>query len=460
MNDMSARKEHAAFWSVVASAVLTLGKLIAGLLSGSLALLSEAGHSLLDTGATLLTYFAVKAANRPADDEHHFGHAKIEAVAALAETVLLFLLAIGVFIEAILRLMSLEPHHVDANPLAFAVLLISISIDFVRWRSLHKIARETKSHALEADALHFSGDMIGSVLVLAGLLAVYFGFEQGDAIASLGVTLFIAVAGYRLGKKTIDTLVDTAPEGLADTIREIINDVAGVIHIDYIRLRPSGAYVIGEIGIFVPRTLAFEQVARVKNDVAHALERHCPDVRATITANPYALDDETILERVLLVAARRRVPIHHVTVQDIDGHASASLDVEVDGTLPLHAAHDIASSLEKAIAAEIGTSIEVETHIEPMDMQQRAATNAADSWTQTLTTVLSHYAAQDGIIHDIHNVRVRESEGKLTVNYHCRTQGHLSVNDTHKAVDAIEHKVRVDYPNIIRLVGHAEPIRP
>lgn len=459
MTDISTRKEHAAFWSVVASALLTMGKLVAGLLTGSLALISEAGHSLLDTGATILTYFAVKASDRPADNEHHFGHAKIEAVAALAETVLLFLLSIAVLYEAISRLLEQEHHIVHANLLAFTVLIISISTDFIRWRSLHKVAQETKSYALEADALHFASDMIGSGLVLIGLIAVYFGFESGDAIASLGVAGFISIAGYHLGKKTIDTLVDTAPKGLAEIIRKVILDVTGVISIDYIRLRPSGAQVIGEIGIYVARTLAFEQVVRVKDEVGTALRHACPDVQATITANPLALNDESVLERVLLVAARRRIPIHHVTVQEIDGHTSVSLDLEVDGTLSLNVAHEIASALEKAIADEIGTAIEVETHIEPMEVHQLSATNAADSWTQTITIALSQYAAREGIIKDIHNVRVRESNGRLLINYHCRTEGDLSINDTHKAVDAMEHSLRADYPHITRLVGHAEPIR-
>src|SRR4051794_35396302 len=213
-------KRKAALASIFASAVLTLGKLAAGLLSGSLALLSEAGHGLLDTGATILTYYAVRAADKPADEEHHYGHGKIEAVAALIETGLLLVLAAFVLYEAIHRLLSPALEKVEATWLTFGVLIVSIIVDVVRWRSLNAIAKRTKSDALAADALHFSSDFVASFLVLIGLAATHYGFAQGDNFAAIGVALFIAIAGYKLGRRTIDTLVDAAPAGLTERMRQ------------------------------------------------------------------------------------------------------------------------------------------------------------------------------------------------------------------------------------------------
>ena len=197
-------KEKAALASIFASAGLTLAKFIAGILSGSLGLMSEAGHGLLDTGATTLTYFAIRAAAKPADDDHPYGHGKIEAVAALAETGLLMVLAVGVLVFATRELYTASA-HIDANWLTFAVLIVSIIVDAVRWRGLSKIAQETGSEALSADALHFSSDLISSALVLVGLLFSRYGFVQGDAIAAIGGALFIGIAGMRLGRRTIDT---------------------------------------------------------------------------------------------------------------------------------------------------------------------------------------------------------------------------------------------------------------
>ncbi len=211
----SALKRRVALVSIAASVVLTLVKAIGALLSGSLALLSEALHGLIDIFATVVTYFAVRAADQPADDEHHYGHGKVEALAALAETALLFGLAGAVAWEAVGRLRGDAAHPVEVTPIVIGMLLFAIAIDITRWRTLSIVARDTRSEALAADALHFSADAVSSGLALAGLIAVSVGFPKGDAIAALGVAAFISVAGYRLARRTVDTLLDAAPPAWA-----------------------------------------------------------------------------------------------------------------------------------------------------------------------------------------------------------------------------------------------------
>jgi cation diffusion facilitator family transporter len=457
MTEIAHRKEQAALASILASSLLTLGKLAAGLLSGSLALISEAAHSLLDTGATIITYYAIKAAGKPADDEHHYGHGKIEAVAALGETGLLFVLAGFVLVEAVSRLGGHPSEPVEANGLTYGVLIIAISIDLVRWLSLRKIAKETNSDALAADALHFYSDMVGSVLVLLGLIATQFGFQQGDTLAAIGVALFIAIAGYRLGRKTIDTLVDVAPPGMADHLRKIVSDIPQVVAIDQIRLRPAGTHIFGEIVIAVPRTHPLEKVPAIKEAISAALLQAYPELIATITANPRALDEETIIERVLLIAARRGLPIHHLTIQDINGTKSVSLDLEIDGRLTHGEAHDTATHLEAAIRDEIGMDIEVETHIEPLDPAERAGTNADAKTIDEIQASIARHALSGAILTYVHDVRVRAHPSGLVVNYHCWVDPNLSVDAVHSAVDAVDRRVRRDFTHITRIVGHAEP---
>ncbi|MDB5594338.1 MAG: Cation diffusion facilitator family transporter [Hyphomicrobiales bacterium] len=451
-------KRQAALASIFASALLTIGKLVAGLLSGSLALLSEAVHGLLDTGATILTFFAVQAADKPADDEHHYGHAKIEAVAALAETGLLIVLAIGVIVEAVRRLMTPSLEHVDANWLTFAVLIVSIVVDVVRWRSLDAIAKRTKSDALAADALHFSSDFVASGLVLAGLLATRFGVAQGDSLAAVGVALFIGIAGYRLGRRTIDTLVDAAPAGLSERLRRTVESVPGVVDIEVLRLRPAGPQVIGELSIAVPRTMPLEKVFTVKQRVIAAIAEDMPEVDLTVTANPRALDDESVLERVLLIAARRRLPVHHVTIQDVGGKKSISLDVELDAHMSHGAAHELASSLETAISEELGSDVEIETHIEPLEVDELSGRDLAPERTREIKKVLVSGALNGGIISDVHHVRARDTDAGIVVNYHCRVDPALSVHAVHEAVDVLDRHLRAEVTDVVRVVGHADPL--
>ncbi|WP_424361739.1 cation diffusion facilitator family transporter [Methylocystis parvus] len=452
----ASRKITAAKASIAASAFLAAAKLVAGLWSGSLALLSEAGHAFVDTGATALTYYAVREAEKPADAEHHYGHGKYEALAALVETGLLFGLAIVVVGEAFRRLG--EPHvEIDAGWLAYGVLGVSIVIDFVRARQLGEIAREERSDALAADAMHFASDLVSSVLALIGVAAAHYGFPQGDALASFGVAAFIAIAGYRLGRRTIDTLLDAAPGDLTPQIEHAIRDVPGVITLDELRLRSAGAEVIGDATIGVARTLRVEQAARIKAAVSEAILSVAPHARITITADARALDDETVVERIMLVGARRHVTAHHIIAQQIGERLSIGLDIELDGAMPIGRAHAIATDFEGAIRDEFGADVEIETHIEPLSPHVLIGRDVDSALTHEIAAALDRYSGQVGYIANIHDLRVRETSGGLVVNYHCAVDPSVPVETVHEAVDALERRVREEYPEILRIVGHAEP---
>jgi cation diffusion facilitator family transporter len=449
------RKLTAAKASIAASALLTCAKLAAGLWSGSLSLLSEAGHAAVDTGATILTYYAVREADKPADAEHHYGHGKFEALAALMETGLLFGLALFVVEEAARRLG--EPTPVDADWPVFAVLGVSIMVDFARSRQLSNIAKAEGSDALAADALHFASDLIASILVAAGLAATRFGFVHGDAFAAFGVALFIAVAGFRLGRRTIETLLDAAPRELVPKLEQVIGEVPGVIALESLRLRTVGPNVIGDASIAVSRSLRVEQAARIKDAVIAAMEAHSPQSRITVTTEPRALDDETVIERILLVAARRHLPVHHIIAQQIDERLSICLDLELDAAMSLQRAHGFATEFENAIRDEFGADIEIETHIEPLAPHILIGREADPVMREAIAEALAKYAAAQGDVHDIHDVRVRGTADGLVVNYHCRLDDLQTVEAAHEAVDAIERRLREDFPTILRVAGHSEP---
>lgn len=459
MEDHAKIKSQAALASIVASVALTAGKFVAGLLSGSLALMSEALHGLLDVGATLLTFFAVKAADRPADDEHHYGHAKIEAVAALVETGLLMALSAGVLFEAARRLLAAEAPMVDATWLTYGVLGVSIVVDLVRWRSLAAVAAQTKSDALAADALHFSSDLVASSLVLAGLVATDFGFKDGDALAAIGVSLFVAIAGYRLGRRTIDTLIDKAPDGIAEDVRAAALSVSGVAAVEALRLRRAGPAVLGELSIAVARTLSPDRIMAIKAEVAEAIAKRCPEASLTVTANVRMLSDETVLERVLMAAARRRLAVHHITIQEVNGTKSIGLDLELDARMPLAEAHETASALEAAIRDELGADVEVDTHIEPMEIEELEGRDAAPAVVSRVAEALTRIAAQSGAVGEVHDVRVRETAAGLVVHYHCRVDPARTVADVHADVDRIDRKAQAELPEVARIVGHAEPVK-
>ncbi len=455
----NARKERVALLSILASAGITVGKLVAGLLSGSLALLSEAGHALVDTGATIITYFAVRAANKPADREHQYGHGKFESLAALAETVILFMLSGIVVVQAIERIAE-GGGHFESTPLAFAVLLVSIAVDVNRVRSLRQVAKETGSQALAADALHFASDLAGSGLVLLGLGAAAVGFRYGDALAAIGVAGFIAIAGWRLGRQTLDTLLDAAPKGASDRITALVAQVPGVVELGELRLRSGGAESFGEMTVFVSRSLSLDRAGLIKEQILRTVRAEYPRTSLTVVVVPRALDNETVFDRIMLTAARRRVPVHHVTVQDIGPRMSIGLDIEVDGRMSLEGAHGLASGFEAALRDEFGADTEVETHIEPLRVAHLTGQEAAADIVRSIAILIADIAAATGGLLDVHDVRVRNTPAGQVVMYHCRAEPSLDVQHVHDSMDRLEHKLRIERPDIIRAVGHAEPMSP
>lgn len=453
---MQDEKEQVALTSIFASAGLTIAKFTVGILSGSLGVLSEAIHSLLDLGATMLTYFAVKISGRPADDTHHYGHAKVESVAALIETGLLFVTCAWIVYEAVHRLMTGEL-EVEASIWAIAVIVASILVDFFRARALTRVADKTGSQALAADALHFSSDMLSSSVVLIGLVFVWFGWPEADAVAAIGVALFVCLAGWRLGRRTIDTLIDAAPEGAVDRIEAIAERISGVVAIERLRVRPAGASLFVELEIAVGRTLPLDRVKTLSEKIKAAITKEMPEAEVTVVTHPRALDDETVMERVTVIARNRGLAVHHVTVHATPDHLSVSLDLEVDGRMPLGEAHRIASELEFAIADEFGEEVEVETHIEPLQRDGLVGTDIEAARRTEMERVIGEMAAGHGV-HDVHALRARDTADGLIVNFHCRLGAGHPVEAVHNAVDALERDIRSHWPEVTRVVGHAEPL--
>ena len=456
---MQSEKEQVALTSIAASAALTLAKAAVGLATGSLAILSEAGHSLIDLGATVLTYGAVRISGKPADEEHQYGHGKFESVSALAETALLFLLSGVVIWEALKRLLEHEEHAVSANAWAFGVIVLSIVVDFFRARALSRTAKQTSSHALEADALHFSSDLWASLAVLVGLGGVRLGLSWADSVAAIVVAVLVCVAGWRLGRRTIDTLTDVAPEGTSEKVRMIAARVPGIVKVEQVRAREVGEKTFTDLTVAVSRTLPLDRVSAIKEAVTVAIRKQMPGAEATVTTDPVALDNETVLDRVMVIARSRALAVHHVTVHEIAGRLAISLDLEVDGKLSLGEAHTLADGLEGAIAGELGADVEIDTHIEPLQPHRAGGREAPPERVKAVTLALAEIAAEGRVVRDIHNVRVRETDEGEIVNFHCRFDPSLTVQAVHEKVDTVERALRARSPSIKRVIGHAEPMR-
>lgn len=448
-------KTSVAAISILASGGMAAAKLVVGIAIGSLALISEALHSSIDLVATIITWAVVRISDKPADDEHHYGHGKLESISALGVTALLYVLAGGILVQSYSHLREgTPPPTISAVP--FVVLVIDIVVNLWRARALHRAARETRSEALAADALHFASDVMGSCAVIVGLILAAFGFWWGDAAAAAVVAVMIAALGLRMASSTVQTLVDRAPEGALERATAAIRGVPGVIDVERLRVRMVGATTFIDSIVNVPRTYPIDRVEEIKRNAQAAVTKAFGDADLTFTAVPVARDNETVRDRITVIARNSGLAIHHVTVHDLVAKLIVGIDLEVDADMQLEAAHEVANMLEQNIQEEFGADVEVDVHIEPLEPELPFGVDAAPERVQTIAAALTEYAA-GGEIHDIHNVRVRDTEGGEIVNFHCRATPSMSVIKVHDQVDAIERRLRRAFPSVKRVISHAEP---
>src|SRR5665213_2372175 len=261
---------------------------------------------------------------------------------------MLYVLAGGILVQAYGHLRQGAPPPIF-SVVPFIVLLVDIAVNFWRARALHRAAQATRSQALAADPLHFASDVIGSIAVIIGLALSGLGYRWGDAAAAIGVAVVISALGLRLARSTVETLLDRAPEGVSEKAAAAIRLVPGVVDVERLRARMVGPTHFIDAIVQVPRTYPIDRVDEIKRSAQAAVTRALGDADLTFTAVPVARNNESVRERIMVIARNSGLAIHHVTVHDLGGKLTVSIDLEVDGEMELTAAHDIAHDFERNI---------------------------------------------------------------------------------------------------------------
>lgn len=282
---MSAEKSKVASISVIAAVVLVSMKLLVGVATGSLGILSEALHSALDFLAALITWVSVKLSDKPADSDHNFGHGKIENFSALLEALLLLATCAWIVYEALSRLFSGNT-HIDVGVWSYVVVIASIAIDSWRSRELMRAAKKYKSQALEADALHFSTDILSSFVVLLGLVCANFGYFFADSVAALGVALIVIWVSLRLSMRAVNSLLDKAPEGLHESVEKIISGVDGVVCLHDLRVRSVGPEYEVDVNVHVDPKLSLVDAHDISERVERAVSQKLGNIIINVHIEP------------------------------------------------------------------------------------------------------------------------------------------------------------------------------
>ncbi len=278
-------KKRIAFSSVVAAVFLTTFKLVVGISTGSLGILSEALHSGLDLIAAVMTFFTVRISDYPADKEHNYGHGKFENFSALVETFLLLITCAWIIYEAINRIVK-HRFEIEVTVWSFVVICTSIIIDFSRSRVLYRVAKKYNSQALEADALHFSTDIWSSGVVIIGLIGASLNFFYADTIAALIVAVIVLFVSYKLGKRSFNVLTDRAPEGVTESIMQIMNSIPEVKNFHDLRVREAGAKKFIELNIHVDKELTIDEAHEISHKVEYEIEMRIDNSKVMVHTEP------------------------------------------------------------------------------------------------------------------------------------------------------------------------------
>ncbi len=454
-------KKLVALSSVLAAIFLTLIKLIVGIITGSLGILSEAAHSGLDLIAAGVTWFAVSVSARPPDREHTYGHGKIENLSALFETFLLLLTCIWIIYEAVQRLFFKEV-EIEANFWAFLVMVISITVDISRSRALYRVARKYKSQALEADALHFSTDIWSSSVVIGGLILVrlsdLLGVEwlvKADAVAALAVAGIVVYVSVKLGMRTVSGLLDAVPAGLQDEIAYVAK-VPGVLEVKRARVRIAGPEAFADLTLIVPHDTTLEQAHEIADRAEEAVCQILPTADVVVHIEPLIRGENGIADTVRHLAAKHGLNAHAVRIYNVADIRLLELHVEVEDSLSVDEAHAKVSSFESEILSALPIIHQVLSHIEPLGELEETQRGSPDDESIILEALQGLKSRLDHECH-FHHVEVHRTANEFLVTLHCTVDPNTAIAEAHTLTEKVESELRSSIPQLSRVVIHIEP---
>jgi cation diffusion facilitator family transporter len=444
-------QRRAALVSVVAAATLLVLKLVVGLATHSLGLVSEAVHSGTDLVAALLTFFAVRVSAQPADLAHQFGHGKAEHLSALGEAALLAVASVFISYRAVIQLTGSGSGHVNAAWYAFAVIVLVLGVDAARTIVSWRTSRRYQSPALAANALHFGSDFAGTLAVLVGLIFARTGHPAADPIAALFVGVLVLLAAARLIRRNTDVLMDRAPIEAEEAARAAIVELVPNVELRRLRMRSAAGRQFADVVIGVPPSSVVGQGHAAADAVEAAVEGALPGSDVVVHVEP--IEDPSLRERAhaAALAVPRVREVHNLVLVDVAGLKELSLHVKLPGSLSLDEAHDIAEQVEEAIRLAVPEIQAVQTHLEPLTEAMIASEVDADAAAVVLRIVEEATGSRP------RGLRFLRSVEGLIAFLTLGLDGGSTLAEAHARASSIEERIRRERPDIADVIVHTEP---
>jgi cation diffusion facilitator family transporter len=450
-------QQKTALTSVIAALTLISLKLVTGIVTGSLAFVSEALHSGIDLVAAVMTLYAVGVALRPPDVEHPWGHGKVEHLAALIEAGILFVASLWIADTAARRLASSSPPAVEATWWAFAVIGAVMVIDASRTVVSYQTSVRMRSAALQSNAVHFASDFLGSTGVLVGLLFVRYAQQpKADSIAALFVAAIVLSAAIRLAFHNADILLDRSPRIATETVKKAIAELDPPVDLRALRVREAGGRYFAEVTIGMAPELAVAEGHAAADQVERALEQVLHGGEVVVHVEPGS-EEHSLTEEVRTAAMSVRGvrEIHNLVIADLEGHYEVSLHLKLPGELNLASAHEMASQVERAIMAVSTRIIAVVTHLEPLEGEVAGSAPPRIETRESGPAIAE--IVRDAIGAPPRSLRFMSTPDGLVVSLVIGLGAESSLTDAHERASKIESSILERCAGIVRVIVHTEP---
>ncbi len=466
-DEQAAREKRKVTLISLAIAMLLIAlKLTVGIMTGYLTLITEALHSSLDALVTLITFFAIRYAEKPADRDHPYGHGKAENLAAFTECMLLFF-AVGLIIKEVVERLFFKAPQLEPSFWALLVLAVSMMCDVWRSRVLKKAAERYKSPAIEADAVHFRADFVTSSVALCGILVIYLAsrwelsrvYTITDIVATCVVLAIVIRMVLRIMARSVNVLLDRTVPSQRALVKELVSKVPNVVGVERIRTREAGKHTFVDLTLDVDRNITVESSEAIRRSAEKTIKEHFGDADVLLQVKPVATRTEGIAERIRAIGAKEGQNLHHIAVHSVEGKLHVDLDLEVTGEMKLADAHALSEKIESLILSDNPDIGDINTHIDwrsdtPAEGTVPVKRRRDGDLLETIERIVRQ---QKGVLNCTRVFIEEEGPGEIILTVHCTMNAEEGAQNLQRVTEELERVLKAEIAQSKRVVIHIEP---
>ena len=447
--------ESAAKKGIFAGALLTAIEIAGGLISGSLGLISSAFNTLMDFVAAVITFFAVKKSNKPPDEDHMYGHAKVESAAAIGEILLLFIVCSWIIYNAFLRLTS-GGGHIEQFWVAVGTNFISIFVDLYAYLNFKSSSKKCKSAAIEAGALHFMNDLLIAVVVIIGLVLYRFDIWYADSVAALGIVVFILYSSLNVVRDSVAVLMDAAPRGVVGQLKAQILSVEGVESCHHVRVRRAGSKFFVDAHVEIDGNIPLNQAHFIASRIEEQIVKVFPDSDVLIHTEPHPTEDPLAVIRTIVSQIPEIKGIHEIIVKTLGEKLFVSYHLELESGISVKAAHEITNRLEGRLKATLKSVSTIISHLEPTTEFLEPVDYHLGELSK-LRKQIVQVSESFPEIKSSHEIQILTRNGRHSITLHCTIDGSMNLDQAHEITTRLEEKIKMVDEKIEQVTIHCEP---